>query len=235
MVTSPFVLSFTCCANLCASTARKSPSPSLAPGHWWDRRSVTAPAPPPLSASPQALSKPTNKTAPIARKKRRLSVVIFPFPRSLAAVIEIPSATRPPTLLRQTRQGISSLAASLTQYLPLLLFCSFPRRTTQVPGVGLVVAGDEGDGRANASIGDSDGTGLGKGDSRQIGEHVAGRELDEQSDAELEEQGSSVVPADRPFDAPGQVVTDLLRVAQRAATDIAQVRDDGRVHVNGGE
>src|ERR671914_536892 len=99
MVTSPFVLSFTCCANLCASTARKSPSPSLAPGHWWDRRSVTAPAPPPLSASPQALSKPTNKTAPIAHKNRRLSVFIFPFPRSLAAVIEIPSATRPPTLL----------------------------------------------------------------------------------------------------------------------------------------
>src|SRR5215216_6763610 len=133
MVTSPFVLSFTCCANLCASTARKSPSPSLAPGHWWDRRSVTAPAPPPLSASPQALSKPTNKTAPIAHKNRRLSVVIFPFPRSLAAVIEIPSATRPPTLLRQTRQGISSLAASLTQYPPLLLFGSFPRTVVDRP------------------------------------------------------------------------------------------------------
>src|SRR5919107_2002278 len=133
IVTSPFVLSFTCCANLCASTARKSPSPWLAPGHWWDRRSVTAPAPPPLSASPQALSKPTNKTAPIAHKKRRLSVVIFPFPRSLAAVIEIPSATRPPTLLRQTRQGISSLAASLTQYPLLLLFCSFPRTVVDRP------------------------------------------------------------------------------------------------------
>src|ERR687890_2779837 len=79
MVTSPFVLSFTCCANLCASTARKSPSPSLPPGHWRDRRSVTVPDPPPLSASPQALSKPTNKTAPIPHKKRRLSVVIFPF------------------------------------------------------------------------------------------------------------------------------------------------------------
>src|SRR5829696_8145070 len=92
MVTSPFVLSFTCCANLCASTARKSPSPSLAPGHWWDRRSVTAPAPPPLSASPQALIKPTNKTAPIAHKNRRLSVVIFP---SLAFQ---QSASKPPVL-----------------------------------------------------------------------------------------------------------------------------------------
>src|SRR5215203_4056728 len=92
MVTSPFVLSFTCCANLCASTARKSASPSLAPGHWWDRRSVTAPAPPPLSASPQALSKPTNKTAPIAHKNRRLSVVIFP---SLAFQ---QSASKPPVL-----------------------------------------------------------------------------------------------------------------------------------------
>jgi hypothetical protein len=69
--------------------------------------------------------------------------------------------------------------------------------------IGLVVAGDEGDGRANASIGDRDGTSLGKGDSRQIGEHVAGRQLDEQSDTELEEQASSVVPADWPFDAPG--------------------------------
>src|SRR5829696_426486 len=92
MVTSPFVLSFTCCANLCASTARKSPSPSLAPGHWWDRRSVTALAPPPLSASPQALSKPTNKTAPIAHKNRRLSVFIFPSPSFSAA------ASKPPVL-----------------------------------------------------------------------------------------------------------------------------------------
>src|SRR5918998_1044555 len=80
MVTSPFVLSFTSCANLCASTARKSPSPSLAAGHWCDRRSVTAPSPPPLSASPQALSKPTSRAAPIPHKNRRLSVAIFPFP-----------------------------------------------------------------------------------------------------------------------------------------------------------
>ena len=113
--------------------------------------------------------------------------------------------------------------------------CHTPRASSRCAAIGLVVAGDEGDGRANASIGDGDRTSLGKGDSRQIGEHAAGRQLDEQSDTELEEQGSSVVPADRPFDALGQVVTDLLRVAQRAATDIAQVRYGGRDHGNAGE
>ena len=75
--------------------------------------------------------------------------------------------------------------------------------SSQCAAIGLVVASDEGDGRANASIGDSDRTSFGKGDSGQIGEYAAGRQLDEQSDTELEEQGSSVVPADRPFDAPG--------------------------------
>src|SRR5215208_891571 len=130
MLPSPLLLSFTCCANLCASTARKSPSPSLAPGHWWDRRSVTVPAPPPLSASPQALSKPTNKTAPIAHKKRRLSVVIFPFPRSLAAVIEIPSATRPPTLLRQTRQGSAAWLRHLRNTLLYYSFAPSPGRSS---------------------------------------------------------------------------------------------------------
>src|SRR5215217_8672435 len=153
MVTSPLDLFFTCCANLCASTARNSHSPSLAPGHWWDRRSVTVPAPPPLSASPQALSKPTNKTAPIAHKNRRLSVVIFPFPRSLAAVIEIPSATRPRTLLRQTRQGISSLAASLTQYPPLFFSRSFPQTIVDRPSNVSSIARFLGQGRRGAALG----------------------------------------------------------------------------------
>jgi hypothetical protein len=64
--------------------------------------------------------------------------------------------------------------------------CHSPRASSRCAAIGLVVAGDEGDGRANASIGDSDRTSLGKSDSRQIGEHAAGRQLDEQSDTEFE-------------------------------------------------
>src|ERR671917_533694 len=136
MVTSPFVLSFTCCANLCASTARKSPSPSLAPGHWWDRRSVTAPAPPPLSASPQALSKPANKSAPIVHKNRRLSVVIFPFPRSLATVIE--KSPVPPDYLhscgKHTKVSVvwmRRLRNTLLNFFP----DPFPRRLSTAQGM----------------------------------------------------------------------------------------------------
>jgi hypothetical protein len=65
------------------------------------------------------------------------------------------------------------------------------------------VAGDKGGGRANLGIGDGDRTSLGEGGAHQIGEHAAGRQLDEQPDTELEDQVGGVVPADRPFDAVG--------------------------------
>jgi hypothetical protein len=97
------------------------------------------------------------------------------------------------------------------------------------------VAGDEGSGRANPGIGDGDSMSLGEDVRGETSENVAGRQLDEEPETELEEQGGGVVPADRPLDAPGKVVTYLLGVAQRAAADVAHVRDGRRVHPNTGE
>src|SRR5918997_4937322 len=73
---------------------------------------------------------------------------------------------------------------------------------------------------------------LGKSILGEAGEYVAGWEPDEQADAELEEQGRGIVPADRMLDAPGKIVADLFGVAQRTATDVARVRDGGRVNAN---
>src|SRR5215217_8948755 len=150
MVTSPFVLSFTCCANLCASTARKSPSPSLAPGHWCDRRNVTAPSPPPLSASPQAVSKPTSKTVPITDRNRPLSVTIFPLLAS-AAVIEIPEATRTCLSLCQAHRHTGSPAESLT--CTLLPFCPSLQTVVDRPSNVTNIARISGQGRQGGTLG----------------------------------------------------------------------------------
>ena len=89
--------------------------------------------------------------------------------------------------------------------------------------------------RLDSAFIDGDAPRVGESVCSEAGEDVAGRQLDEQPDTELEEQGCGVVPTDRPFDAPGRIGTDPLRVPQRTATDVAQVRDGGRVHGNVGE